>query len=509
MFRTIISQIERDKDYPPRTYTLNVLSRVLNGALYDHLPHGFHTEKNGAGEYVPLRDRRPSVKHNICRIAVEDSIALLFSEGHFPTAETSNPDDRNRIFALVKGSRLNGVMAEAARMGSVGSVAVQMRILRQREESHRLFFAAKDTRFLMPTFRPEAPDVLFSITEKYKVKGGDLRANGYAISDSDLPATFWFMRVWDESAEQWFVPWKTTDEKDGFKPAIDAARTVIHGLGFVPWVWIRNLGGKMRLVEGVGSTKEPGYSDVDGECTFFAAIDTMIEIDYQLSQGGRGLKYSMDPQLVIKEPPAPDEEIIRGATNALVLDKDGDAKLLELGGSAFKVVLEWVRALREFALEQIHGNRADASKLSAAQSGRAMELMNQALIWLADNLRINYGDAYRRLIEMAIAGHAKFPLTIEDEPLEAISPKAKVILNWPTWFTPTNRDLQEQATAVKTLRDAKIISRRTAVQNIAFAYDIEDVDAELKLIDQDVAADIKAVTDAASAQVTEQIRVTE
>ena len=33
-----------------------------------------------------------------------------------------------------------------------------------------------------------------------------------------------------------------------------------------------------------------------------AAIETKIEIDYQLSQAGRGLKYSSDPTLLIKEP---------------------------------------------------------------------------------------------------------------------------------------------------------------------------------------------------------------
>ena len=34
----------------------------------------------------------------------------------------------------------------------------------------------------------------------------------------------------------------------------------------------------------------------DGACTFRAAIETQIEIDYQLSQAGRGLKYSSDPR---------------------------------------------------------------------------------------------------------------------------------------------------------------------------------------------------------------------
>ena len=39
--------------------------------------------------------------------------------------------------------------------------------------------------------------------------------------------------------------------------------------------------------------------------------------------------------------------------------------------------------LRELALENVHGNRTDASRLSAPASGRALELMNQGLLWLA------------------------------------------------------------------------------------------------------------------------------
>ena len=69
-------------------------------------------------------------------------------------------------------------------------------------------------------------------------------------------------------------------------PEIDEARTVHHGLGFVPLVWVRNL-------PGPSATGDAN----DGACTFRAAIETQIEIDYQLSQAGRGLKYSSDPTL--------------------------------------------------------------------------------------------------------------------------------------------------------------------------------------------------------------------
>ena len=510
MFRTIVSKIARDKDYPSRTFTLDVLGRIRDGAFYDHLPYGFHVERNDAGEYIPLRDRRPSVKHNICRIAVDDSVSLLFSEGHFPTPLTSDPKASANILQLAKDCRLNETMLDAATIGSVGSVAILMRVLPQDDGKFRAFFETHETGFLTPVFKDNAPDTLAKMVEKYKVSGEELEARGYPVSKSDRGDTFWFSREWDDSAETWFTPWKIgDDEKPGFEPVVDQERTIKHDLGFVPWVWVRNLPGKLRLLDGRESgSVAPSYSDIDGACTFVAAVDTMIEIDYQLSQGGRGLKYAMDPLLMVREPPSANREFVKSPANALVVDKDGDAKLLEISGASFGVVLEWVRALRELALETIHGNRADASKLSTAQSGRAMELMNQALIWLADKLRVNYGEfAYRRLLEMAVAAHAKFPLLVNGEELPAIDPATQIALNWPTWFEPTNRDLQEQAQTIKTLRDAKAISRKTAVANIAFAYDIESVDDELAQIAADDKADIALVPDPEN--VAEQIRVTE
>src|SRR5579875_984260 len=114
MFDTICSLIPRDPDYPERTWRLDILRRVLNGTLYDVLPYNFHYERGPGGEYIPLRQRRPSVRYALCRVVVEDSEALLFSEGHFPTI--SSPDSAVREFFadLAHETRLNEVMIDAA-----------------------------------------------------------------------------------------------------------------------------------------------------------------------------------------------------------------------------------------------------------------------------------------------------------------------------------------------------------------------------------------------------------
>jgi hypothetical protein len=247
---------------------------------------------------------------------------------------------------------------------------------------------------------------------------------------------------------------------------------VQHSLGFVPIVWIRNL-------PGPSSTGDPA----DGACTFRTAIETQIEIDYQLSQAGRGLKYSSDPTLLIKEPATIDSEIVKGAGNALVVSEKGDARLLEIGGTAAAAVIEYVRTLRELALESVHGNRASADRLTAAQSGRALELMNQGLVWLADNLRVSYGEgALLSLARMVLQSSQVYRLRVMGREVGAMNPLARLSLKWPHWYPTTADDRQKDAQTLSTLAGAGQISRETAIKAIADTYDIEDIPAELARI---------------------------
>ena len=459
MFESICNFIAEDRDYPERTRKLDLFKKVLDGSLYDGLPYEFQDERTGGGEYIPLRLRKPSVRYALARVVVEDSVALLFSEGHFPTIDCEDLDIRAILADVVKECRLNEVMVDAAIRGSVGSVALLMRVLRG-----RLFVSGMDTLYLTPAFDPLEPDTLKSVTERYKVAGTVLAADGYEIADPS--AQYWFMRVWDTRWERWFEPMPVGTSA----PAVeDHSRSVRHGLGFVPIVWIRNL---------------PGGDQVDGACTFRAAIDTSIEIDYQLSQAGRGLKYSSDPTLLIKEPAGIDGAMVRGGANALVLSEKGDARLLEIGGTASQAVIEYVRTLREFALESVHGNRADASRLSAAASGKALELMSQGLVWLADNLRVSYGEGgLLALVRMILRASHQFKLRVQGREVEALDANARLSLIWPRWFAQNAQDREADARTLATLAQSRQISQETAIKSIADSYDIADVSEEIRRIE--------------------------
>jgi hypothetical protein len=170
-----------------------------------------------------------------------------------------------------------------------------------------------------------------------------------------------------------------------------------------------------------------------------------------------------------------------------VVSEKGDAKLLEIGGTACDAVISYVRTLREFALESVHGNRASADRLTAAQSGRALELMNQGLIWLADNLRISYGQGgILPLMKMVVRASQVFPLNVMGGRLPVLDSTQHLTLRWPRWYPLSADDRLKEAQAVSILTNAGQLSRETAVKSIAAAHSIADVEAELNAIDQDV-----------------------
>ena len=475
MLNSLTSKIDRDGALPLRAWKIDILNRVLDGTIYDVLKYEFHEEKNGSDEYIKQRDRKPSVRTGLIRTVVDDSVSLLFSEGHFPSIQCDDDKLKAALAAITKNASLNDVMIHAATRGSVGSVAILLRFL-----SKRVFFSVMETTFLTPMWKADEPDTLEKVTELRKVTGKQLVDAGYIVEADSDSVIFWFKREWDSTAETWFQPWKVSEDTP--TKVIDTARTTNHSLGFVPIRWIKNL---------------PGGDEVDGCPTFgIEAIETVIEADYQMSQAGRGLTYSSDPTLLIKEPASTDDgkPMVRSASNAIVVDKEGDAKLLEIDGSASEAVVRYVEKLREFALERMHGNRSNADKLSAAQSGRALELMHQALIWLADRLRSSYGEgALLDLYQMIIVGSQKYPITIKGVNYGSLSQKSEISLNWPAWFPATAQDRSNNAQAISSHIDSGTMSAETGVTTIAADYDIPDVQAELAKIDAERKAKIAEI----------------
>lgn len=484
--------VKQDREQPERAWRLSWLDAFQTSKIYDGLTHCFAEEKSSDGRYIPLRERRPSVRYGLPQIIVQDSVSLTFGEDHFPAIDlkvksekgqdkTPQSDKASELIALlVSETLLREVMQDTATKGAKGSAALHVSL-----RKNRFFFEGRDTTFLTPTFDLDEPDKLTLVREQYKTTRRQLIEMGYQM-DADARAndtTEYWMRIdYTPNAELEAVPWKVIDpdavgqSTRDREPVWDQKRSVTHNLGFVPIIWIRNL---------------PGGDKVDGKCTFEPALDNSIEIDYLLSQNGRGLKYAADPTLVISDPTASEfgqRQFVRGAANAITVGENGSAQLLEISGTASSAVLDHVRFLRQISMELCGGNRSDPDKIAAAQSGKAMEMMNQTLIWLAGKLRTSYGqNGLVKLIKMILRIAETEDVWIDEELVpKATLPKAKdvtIILNWPEWYAPTAADQQAKATGLGLYIDKGVISEETATRQIAPEYDIEDVAAERARID--------------------------
>ena len=184
-----------------RTARLLALKRVLDGTQYDALPHPFSMEKSGAGEYIPLSSRRPSVRTNLCRTVVDEAVSLLFGDTHWPGLVTDDARVAHAMSTFASQTRLASLLMEAARLGSVGSVAILFEVSAGVPK-----LSVLETAYLTP-FWDDATGELLRVEERFLVRGRDLAAQGYPIAGELLGAQFWWQRVWTPVDCAVSVPW--------------------------------------------------------------------------------------------------------------------------------------------------------------------------------------------------------------------------------------------------------------------------------------------------------------
>jgi hypothetical protein len=357
-------------------------------------------------------------------------------------------------------------MLEAAKIGSVGSVCIVVKVL-----GGKFFFDVLETKNLTPKFDRLNPDKLILLTEKRKYDGSTLVAEGYEIDKEKLNDFFYLVRQWTNEREIYYIPYLCDKEKEeGFKPNEDPSRSCDHNLNFVPAIWIKNL---------------PSSKSIDGLCTFEPILDMGIEIDYQLSQIGRLFKYNSDPTFVVKNPSSLQGQEIIKSVSVLNLDEKGDAYYAEMSGKSSESVMKFIKDLREYALEVVRGNRTSPEKMKTAQSGKAIQMLNSSLIGLVNEMRITYGDdglicLYQMVLDILKTG--KYQIDMGGSAPADIC-ENHIILDWPDWYPKSSQEeLQEQQTLAGYVENG-LLSRETALKNIADEFNILDPQEELKTIE--------------------------
>lgn len=460
-----------DPDWTLRQCKLYILKLFYHGNIYNNLAPWW-SEYDGSGEagkYIPLLRRRPSVIYNLPKIIVDKSVSMLFGEEHFPIVRCSENNQISDFLQYVcRKGNFRYSMLNAARKGAIGSVCVIVKVL-----EGRFHLDVLGTTHLIPIFSQVYPGVLDKLYEKKKVIGETLIQLGYEVKKDDFKKMHYLLREWSQFEEIYYMPVKCEDYNvDDYSPIKDEKKSTKHDWGFVPAVWIKN---------------SPECHHIDGKSSFGSVLDICIELDYQVSQLARLLRYNSDPTMVIKDPSLlGGENLMKGGGNALVLGRDGDAYMLETTGASTKSVIDFVRLLREYALEVVRGDRSNPDKMNAAHSGKALQMLQSALISMVDELRLCYGDngllkIYQMILKMCATNLYKIDMGGNTLPKNGYE-NSDITLDYPDWYPATPQDDVQEAQSISTLLASGIISQETAVTSVSDKYGIIDIQKELKLI---------------------------
>jgi hypothetical protein len=105
-----------------------------------------------------------------------------------------------------------------------------------------------------------------------------------------------------------------------------------------------------------------------------------------------------------------------------------------------------------------------------------LELLNQGLVWLADNLRTTYGEVgLLQIARLIVRASQIYTLVVFGDEIGSLASDALLSHKWPRWYPTTADDRQKDVQSLTSLVTAGCIDRATALKAIASCYDIEHV----------------------------------
>jgi hypothetical protein len=512
-------EIAEKVQYPPplskRYCAADGLLRFLEGTLYDDAgltPFDREYTNGDHGKYIYPSERRPSVISNFAGQFMEQCIGLLWADEQFPVIRCYKADNQDEqdtekekiVQRLVEAVGLDAIMARATYLGSVGSAAIVVRGLPGPQDGQPWLEVWPGYQ-CKPLFDDHNPTILTGLVRIYPISAEDLELAGYTIKKEDRGKTFWMRIDLDAKEETRYRPmleerFKMLGETmQGVQIKWEVDKSYAHSWGMMPAVW--------------GKAPNADARAVDGPPVFGKAVDTIVEIDYLLSQIGRGFKYTMDPILAKtrgvlnttqyspsgskKDQTRTDGagQPIRTASNTIDVEPGGTAEFLEIEGGGLTAATDFVKQLREYALESIGGMKSDSETQKGAESGKAIELLYQTLVIVIKRQRLAWGNGVLLpLIDLAMRGLQKGELSIPG--LEPIDPDSVIMrLKWPQWMTPTGADFLATVTGWQSLAGGSpampvpIFPRETVTQIAAANLGIQDaeslIDALANQADQD------------------------
>lgn len=439
-----------------------------------------------ASWFVPLRARRPSHPVRLGKLIVNAFTGLLFGEQRFPTPTVAgDPDSQDFAEALVSSAEMSAKFSMGRALGgSMGTVGFSwcFRDGKPRVSVHN----AKH--LFVQRWRDREELIPDHVTEVYRYSQDEWDQEKRRVEQK----WYWHRRDWTPDEDIVYLP---VECKDGQEPVweVDVQASNKHEDGECHFVWVQNF-----PTEGID-----GLPDYDG------VLENMDSVDVLSSVLLRGTTLNLDPTLVLKM----DRNYVqmmgvkKGSDNALAVGETGDARYLELSGSSVQAGLQLYDAAKKNVLDVVQCVLTDPNVVAAQGiSSVALKVIYAAMIQRTDLLRVQYGNAIKRILEQMIrVARKKYGEVIvlvgedgeeesaryvvdlppklatiteegldgepvEKQVLQERNPGAgeKVELQWGPYFLPTPADQQSTAITLSTATGGKaIMSKRTAVEVMA------------------------------------------
>lgn len=515
------------------------LTAYLDGCQYNGKPD-FWTGENGKGEIVPLRERAPCVVYPLPRAAVNQAVRFTFGEGRFPNIKCEEVEAHQ---AVAPGLTLSAEEAEqvssfVSELVEAGHLKSAMRMLQRRGCAARTGVAVLSFQHGKPCIdMPHAKDCWPTFVDG--AVGGDV---------AQMVWCYQFQKLIRNKAGKleykahYFRRDFTADAIDVYRDApIEPNQDVkwvlerrdVHGLGFCPVKWIRNL-------------PEEHGGDIDGRSLYDGLEDEFDALNFALSQRHRGLAFFGTPQpweTGVEQGDGPGQPARTAMPQAAVpagwkgegggwsgegaqmgpfgVNPKGPSRaarptgpdnmwsyrgdtvkigLLETTGKAFEVATGHVIDIRSRLLEAMDVILLDPTTVAGKGdlSAKALALMYAPLLALVDELRDCWWDfglgailgMFLRMVaklggqgvlvpgaEQVAKILARFEVQLDGETLW-MPPKLTPV--WGDYFSPSNEEMQMGVLTAVGAKDAGLVTKESAARFVAGYFGVEDVDEELE-----------------------------
>lgn len=440
------------------------------------VPPGFYD----AGQTLPLKFRKPTAPYYLARVVVDRFTSLLFSARRHPRVISDDSDTEDWLVGFCEATRLwSKMLLVRTYGGAMGSVGMGFKFV-----SGEPVVEVHDPRWCTPEFIDRHTYVVKSLEKRYQFMD-HVRD---PVTGAWEEAWFWYRRVIDDQTD---TVWERVPCTEHEEPRWNRLprKAITHGYGFCPVVWLQN---------------KPVEDSIDGDSDCHGIYDLITAIDALYAQANRGVIANSDPTLKIISD-AEFDNVSKGSTNALQVEKGGDVAYMEITGTGAKSAVDLAEKLEEKALITarcfLDTNTGGPSRTASEVDHNYSNMIEQA-----DVLREQYGEhGVKSLLKMVLKAAKGLGVTrseLQEDGTTAVVrhtvrlPKRQIVndetgettfvprtmgageevdLRWPSYFTPSFEAVLQAVQTAGLAKQYGLVDEEKATQYIAEYFQITNV----------------------------------